>query len=72
MLGAGRKNKTGKDRQKGNKKGGGQDKKGKPSNTQNTHAVATRLRSSGATFFLRGLTGRRCSGEGAEAGDRSM
>jgi hypothetical protein len=30
-----------------------------------TYAVATRFRSSGATFFLRGFTGRRCSGDGA-------
>ena len=28
--------------------------------------MATRLRSSGATFFLRGLTGRRCSGDGVD------
>lgn len=31
-----------------------------------TYAVATRFRSSGATFFLRGLTGRRCIGDGVE------
>lgn len=36
-----------------------------------THAVATRFRSSGETFFLRGLTGRRCSGDAVEADEMS-
>lgn len=33
--------------------------------------MATRFRSSGETFFLRGLTGRRCSGDAVEADEMS-
>ncbi len=33
--------------------------------------MATRLRSSGETFFLRGLTGRRCSGDAVEVDEMS-
>ena len=48
-------------------RGGG----GERANDCQTHAVATRFRSSGKTFFLRGLTGRRCSGDDVEGDETS-